>query len=90
MTIEQKIATALDSQYLNDLVWSQMLNALTNVSTQEQKKLVKAVQKGQDRSLGQDVRNIVLTYLNGLALAEADEMMADDVLDRDELDRILQ
>jgi len=90
MTIEQKIATALDSQYLNDQVWSQMLTALTNVSTQKQKKLVKAVQKGQDRNLGKDVRNVVLAYLNGLALAEADEMMEDDVLDRDELNRILK
>ena len=89
MTIEQQIARKLLNEYREGLTWSQVVASVQATTTQDRAEIVQALSGGQTKTVGRKMQALVGAHLRALALSDAAEMMADDSLSREELERIL-
>jgi len=88
MTIEEKIATKLLPEFMDNLTWTQVVAAVQFMGATGKANIVSGIQNDQPEDVGTVLHTAVFTYLQSLARADADTMMADDSLSRTELDRL--
>jgi len=89
MTIEETLARKLFPTHLSALTWAQMVAAVQAGDATEKLQIVGALSQTRPNRAGVILQQLVNNYVQGLATAEATEMMADDQLSRTELEKIL-
>ena len=88
-TATAAIAKRLAGKIARELTWAQFASAVTGLDADGKAALLKAVQGQQATQIGNLLLGYVRDHVRSLALAEADTILADDVVSLAELDKVI-
>lgn len=87
--VAELIARDLLKKYVLAVTLQQVRDALQGMSAGEQTALLSALRERETERIGQVISRVVVEYLKGLALVEAQGMTANSVLNLTEINRWL-